>query len=189
MGTETDMHTIPTIDYRKIADAKEFYEKEGFLHLDVPWIVSFESYSGTRPPDRKEFYTLGGYLNASAEQSFMEMMNGGAKLSRHLAITPCFRDEDALDEIHYRYFLKLELIDTDVTRENLDNTIAAAKRFMERYMPVEVVKTGEDAYDLCDRRNGIELGSYGIRHWKDFTWIYGTGIALPRFDVVLAKYR
>ena len=32
--------------------------------------------------------------------------------------------------------------------------------------------------------NGIEYGSYGIRTFKDFYYIYGTGVALPRFSKI-----
>jgi hypothetical protein len=32
--------------------------------------------------------------------------------------------------------------------------------------------------------NGFELGSYGVRQYHDITWIYGTGIAEPRFSKI-----
>lgn len=32
---------------------------------------------------------------------------------------------------------------------------------------------------------GIELGSYGIREHKYLKWVYGTGLAEPRFSNVL----
>jgi hypothetical protein len=46
------------------------------------------------------------------------------------------------------------------------------------------VKT-DVGYDL--EINGIEVGSYGRREVGDFTWVYGTGLALPRFSQALNR--
>ena len=43
-------------------------------------------------------------------------------------------------------------------------------------------------YDIVDLKNGIELGSYGIRQFKDYKWIFATGLAEPRFSKILSKY-
>lgn len=186
-------YIIPVIDYQKIADAKSFYENEGYSELSVPWIIDNAPYKVTFPGGTREFYCLDGYLNASGEQSFIELMMNGQKLTRHLCITPCFRDEPTLDDIHHTYFMKLELIDTDVTKENLHRMISLACQFLNQYMgassPVRVVQTDREGetFDIHDGIFGIELGSYGIRRTKDFQWIYGTGIALPRLDTVLKK--
>jgi hypothetical protein len=32
------------------------------------------------------------------------------------------------------------------------------------------------------RPNDIEIGSYGMREYENFKWIYGTGMAEPRFS-------
>jgi hypothetical protein len=37
-----------------------------------------------------------------------------------------------------------------------------------------------DTYDI--EINGIEVGSYGIRSVDDVQYIYGTGLALPRYS-------
>ena len=42
------------------------------------------------------------------------------------------------------------------------------------------------SYDLMYR--GIELGSYGIRRCNYLSWIYGTGVALPRLTRVLSTF-
>ena len=44
----------------------------------------------------------------------------------------------------------------------------------------EIVKT-EEGLDI--ELNGIEIGSYGYRSYKDFHWIYGTALAEPRFSL------
>jgi hypothetical protein len=180
---------IPHIDYRKIADAETYYTNKGYSYMSVPWIVTFEAYKVTSPHDVRQFHTLDGYLNASGEQSFIQLMLEGKKLTKHMTITPCFRDEPVVDDIRYPYFLKVELIDTDATEDNLHKMITDAKSFLEQYISVEVIATNDDetTFDICDKEFGIELGSYGIRNYKDFKWVYGTGIALPRLDVVLQK--
>jgi hypothetical protein len=181
----------PFIDYQKIADAQKFYASHGFIPITVPWIVEYEAYNATRPPDRREFYCLDGYLNASGEQSFIELMINGNKMKKYCCITPCFRDEPILDDYHHRYFLKLELIDGNVTKENLKRMIKLAKEFLDIYTttPTQIIQTDTNgsAFDILDGITGIELGSYGIRKYKKFSWIYGTGLALPRLDTVITN--
>ena len=183
------MHTIPRIDYAKIVRASTYYASFGYIERQVPWIVSCDAYKATKPPFAQDFYTLGGYLNASGEQSFLQLMFDDEKLTKHFCITPCFREEERLDAIHYRYFFKMELIDTDVSQENLQAMLRIAKLFFEVYLPVEILQTDKngEAFDIIDAKHKIELGSYGIRRHKNFSWIYGTGVALPRLDVVINK--
>lgn len=183
------MHIIPRIDYQKIADAVTYYTLAGFTEIEVPWIIGHKAYSATRPSDREEFYTLGGYLNASGEQSFIELIQEGVKLTKHVCVTPCFRKEPVLDEIHFLYFMKVELIDTDVSQENLQDMIVVAKQFFEKYIEVSVIQTDlrGEAFDIVDAKHGIELGSYGIRRHEEYSWIYGTGVALPRLDIAYNK--
>ena len=187
------MHITPHIDYVKLASAEKYYGAEGFDIIEVPWIVPYSPYISLRPPNinRREFYTLDGYLNASGETSFLTLMQGGVILRKNACVTACFRDEEVIDETHYKYFMKLELIDTDVSTENLNNMIASAQRHLNQYCPTKVVATNEgvQTYDIVDERFGIEVGSYGVREVDGFRWIYGTGIALPRLDVVIEKYR
>ena len=181
------MNITPCIDYAKIASAQNYYSALGYQELAVPWILSFESYNATRPPNRKEFYCLDGYLNASGEQSFLELMMQGVPLTKHYCVTPCFRDEPIIDTTHHRSFMKLELINTDATHENLHIMINDAVSFYSCYIPVKVLATNieQTAFDIVDNHQGIELGSYGIRTYNEHTWIYGTGIALPRLDTVI----
>lgn len=187
MDIAHNMNITPLIDFEKIAEAKSYYEKLGYNEIPVPWFLSFEPYNATRPPDRREFFSLDGYLNASGEQGFLELMIAGDKLTKHCCITPCFRDERILDNIHHRYFIKLELINTDVSLDNLNKIIQDAKVFFEKYVPVKVIQTNIEGptFDIVDTASNIELGSYGIRTYKQFSWIYGTGVALPRLDTVI----
>ena len=60
----------------------------------------------------------------------------------------------------------------DITRINFVNTSS---------------ETGARSIDI--EVDGVEVGSYGIREYKCgdkiYTWVYGTGVALPRFSKVL----
>jgi hypothetical protein len=186
-------YVIPLIDYRKIADAQAYYASLGYTELAVPWIVSHAAYKVTRPTHVREFLTLDGYLNASGEQSFIDLMLAGAPIGRQFCITPCFRDEEAFTELTHKYFFKVELIDTDTTAVTVARMTREAKAFLDRYFPAatptKIIATdeGDTSFDIVDGTYGIELGSYGIRAYEGKRWAYGTGIALPRLDTVRAK--
>ncbi|MBC7982037.1 hypothetical protein H7X65_03090 [Candidatus Parcubacteria bacterium] len=178
----------PRIDYQKIVDAVDYYTRLGYIETEVPWILPFKAYNATAINYVcRQFATLDGYLNASGEQGFIHLLQQGRVLDQNFCITPCFRDEPILDGIHQTYFLKLELFVRDATEENLQKVIRDAKKFFDRNVETAVVQTGENMYDIIDVKNKIEIGSYGIRKIKDFEFIYGTGLALPRFDYIINK--
>ncbi len=185
------MHTTPQINYEILLTALNHYKQEGFEYREVPWIISHPAYVATRPNNRPEFYTLGGYLVASGEQGYIQQLQEGVVLGKHICVTPCYREEEILDEIHYRYFLKAELINTHVTQENLHEMIRIAKDFFNNYTVVHVIQTDTqgNAYDIIDTSTGVELGSYGIRTIEGHRFIYGTAVAQPRLDVVIAKQK
>lgn len=196
MSSVAKMAVTPIIDYKKIADGVKYYSRFGFTEIAVPWIISAESYSATKQHGNlknRDFSTLDGFLNASGEQSFLELMISGAQLGRCLCVTSCFRDEK-VDDIHHKYFVKVELIDMLVTNDNLKNIIDVCRDFFDMYFwcyqGVEVISTNysDQSFDIVDRKFGIELGSYGIRRYRDFEWIYATGLAMPRLDYVLSLY-
>lgn len=185
--------SIPMIDYSLLGEAQRYYAQRGYHEVHAPWIIGHEAHTATCPPGRRDFFCLDGYLNASGEQSFLELLLQGQHLEKHFCVTPCFRDEPVIDELHQRSFIKLELIDTNVSEEHLHAMMRDAKQFFDSLLPIEqattIVKTTESdtSYDIVDGQSGIELGSYGIRRYKTQEWIYGTGLALPRFQVVKNK--
>lgn len=169
-----------------IASAIEYYKDCGYRYLDVPWFVSRESMDVTAPPDKRRCSCFLGELVASGEQSFIELFRTGQIVKgKYQCMTPCFRDEDVVDDLHRNYFFKVELIDLnpDDPDKSLESVLYDAFDFFgnRSYSKIEVVAT-EIGYDLNCR--GIELGSYGIRSYGNFTWVYGTGIAEPRFSQV-----
>jgi len=170
------------IDYHKLSAALKHYEQRGYHYLEVPWVVSSEALNVTLPPDHTATTVQYGDLVGSAEQSFIELMLRGRAITKACAITPCFRLEDVYDELHHGYFMKLELIHTEATEENLQTMIADARDFFHQYLDSEVLPTGRNMYDIVDTHSKVELGSYGIRSFRTTTFLYGTGVALPRLD-------
>lgn len=195
-------------------EAREYYESKGFAYIDVPWAVSREAIMLTRPPHVKgEPFSLeaGGkllYPVASAEQSFLQMRLDGqltsAAFQSYCAITPCFRNEPVLDDQHQPYFMKLELISwvpsngKIIEQEiQMHRMIDDARKFFEAEgLETDIIANTEGlrdplaveglAYDITSYRTNVEVGSYGIReHASVGRWIYGTGIAEPRFSYAL----
>lgn len=177
-----------SIDWNLIAEAVNFYKKIGYTYIETSWFCNSEALSVTLPKDKngiKAWHPVSefGYLVGSAEQSFIQMMLEG-KLPKGLycAATPCFRD-DAIDELHFNTFFKVELIEVSPINSGMTVPlmISDAREFMEEHtnQAIELVKT-DVGYDL--NINNIEVGSYGYRKYKDINWIYGTGLALPRFS-------
>ena len=179
----------PPIDYRKFAAALDYYEPLGYSYLEVPWVISTEAVVATLPPGGIATRVQYGELVGSAEQAFIELILRGREVLKACAVTPCFRIENSYDELHHPYFMKLELINTDTSPGNLYQMINAAQGFFQRYIETDIEQTGPHAYDIVDKKRRIELGSYGIRHLDiDVgSFIYGTGLALPRFDTVLSQ--
>jgi hypothetical protein len=171
------------IDYSIIADSIEYYQKNDFKRIESPWTVTKAVSDITKPPECDEFTIKekNKVLVASGEQSFLYLyLKGFLPAGRYQTVTPCFRN-DSFDSLHTKYFVKNELIRTDITSvKTLHMMIDIARGFFEKYTPVEVVITGKDTYDLV--AEGIELGSYGIRECSFLKWIYGTGVAEPRLS-------
>jgi hypothetical protein len=173
------------IDYRKLAAGLDHYQSLGYEYTEAPWVVDREVSNATLPLGRFATSVSYGDLVGSGEQSFIELLRRGVGIQKACCVTPCFRDEDVFDELHHAYFMKLELINTKATEENLEQMINDAREFFEKYTAVDVEQTGSNAYDIVDKERWFELGSYGFRVFHNTTFIYGTGIALPRLDTVV----
>lgn len=184
------------INYKIIADSIEHYENAGFLQIEAPWTVSKQT-SGITKPDNCMDYVLehnGKVLVASGEQSFLYMMIKGYLLpGRYLTVTPCFRD-DSFDLLHRKYFLKNELIVTDVVNDTvLMETIETCVSFFSKWVPRESLHINpnmDGSWDIECKIDGTmyELGSYGIRRHSYLEWIYATGCAEPRLTLVKDMY-
>ena len=173
------------IDSSNVHEALEYYKANGFKYLNVDWVAPPEIVRITTHRNCRLHMLNDKSLVGSAEQSFLNMMiNEKLSPGKYVTATPCFRD-DVNDELHSTYFFKVELIDfNNVSAPALWKIIDCCKEFFASYMPVTVMQTDKDNWDIIDCKNGIELGSYGIRSYDRFTWIYATGLAEPRFSYV-----
>ena len=172
--------------------AMRYYKGCGFQNLEVPWFISEKAINATRPEGARLFNTPFGYLPASAEQSFIDMMlQDKLPHGQYQTLTPCFRD-DNLDEWHLNAFMKLELIDTRPSADYLEIMRWAQFCLGKWLIPidgpkVDVVQIGPHEHDLVI--DGIEIGSYGKREFNGFTWAYGTGLAEPRFTMAWKRFK
>lgn len=180
------------IDYRLIVEAQVFYTKNDFKNMETPWIVPRWASDITRPKDRNgmrvkmkdEFgeYDYGD-LVASGEQGFLATIPNGLNKGLYQTTAPCFRDEPVFDKWHLPHFMKLELISVfpDKPGDDLLYMMQLASHFaMANGHPFCTMVETSEGYDLMSKE-GIELGSYGIRGTDGASWVYGTGLALPRF--------
>jgi hypothetical protein len=180
--------------------AEHFQEKQygGFRFIDVPWLVSERAIRSTFQGSIHEALP-GQFAVGSAEQSFAQLLLDGVldPTVSYIAISPCFRDEPVLDELHQKHFMKAELIQPFngnmkqnrqpyfLAREAAHwfNTLANEYTYRCSHV-IDIVQT-EEGYDVT--ADGIEVGSYGIRHFEGFSWVYGTALAEPRFSTVMNK--
>jgi hypothetical protein len=179
------------INYKYIHESSLFYNNKGYQRIEAPWIISNSAESITRPENKKPFQIkdTNECLVGSGEQSFLYLyLKEQLPLGKFQTITPCFRN-DELDYFHSNFFIKNELIRTDVVNESaLLETIGNAMEFFSSYVGVLkdlTVVEKDNEYDI--NYKNIEIGSYGIRDCKFLTYIYGTGCAEPRFSKSLKE--
>lgn len=197
------------INYQNLEDASKKYSNRGYNRIEVPWWVTTDIANITKPTGVPESsnYVLSvnkKCLVASGEQSFLYLANKGyIPNGKYHAITPCFRNE-SYDAYHSKQFMKLELIElhdvhTELTQEHITGVVNDALEVLRSIAPFPmsdcifsmetgtidpITPSGLKQIDICLQLNGedVELGSYGIRKTSFAQWIYGTGIAEPRFS-------
>jgi seryl-tRNA synthetase len=186
-------------DFELLAHVIKLYEKRGYSYVQSPWTCSRRATRATSAEcSPAKLFAVNSVFHddlvGSAEQSFVQMSMDGAyfKPGRKLVTcTPCFRDEEHLDDLHRLYFMKVEITHVLARPDDpeaylaLQRVIFDAKHVMTRLIVpplggvIRQLETGENSYDL--NLNEIEVGSYGIRSFEGLHWVYGTGLALPRF--------
>lgn len=172
------------IDWMLIVDATRFYAHGGFQHVEVPWVVPPPVTAATIPPGIEARRTQDGDLIGSGEQGLLALaVEGRLGPGLYQTTTPCFRN-DAVDHLHGKHFMKVELMHLadkpDVTR-----LVDAAMVFFASLIPVQIAHMNDGGLDIVDERTGMELGSYGVREWQGIRWAYGTGVAEPRLSTAL----
>lgn len=135
----------------------------------------------------------------SQEQLAEVQGTGQVPVPGYIGWTPCLRDEPVLDEHHQHGFMKAEWF---VPLSSSQSPNLALAKLIERQIEMFEFVAGDSLdqtgclavlpqanlqFDLvlCD----IEIGSYGVRTFKDKAYIYGTALALPRFSQAVATHR
>ena len=182
---------LDTIDYSLLAKAQLYYKGLGYQNVTTPWLVSLQAVVATLPPNSQAYQTMAGCLVGSGEQGFIQMMlDGKMEPGRYQTTTPCFRDEPEYDEFTRPAFMKTELIwympDIDPAQA-YNQVVRNAVTCMFEISDAEELNAVEtpDGYDIVC--NGVELGSYGIRKMQEHLWVFGTGLAEPRFSLTVQR--
>lgn len=195
----------PLIDWGMLGRAVDHYVGLGFTQIEVPWVVPATLNVDTKPHSNQSFvlpYDMFAdtphELVGSAEQGFMYLIQQNTiDPGKYLSVSPCFRF-DVFDSTHFPWFMKIELCVIPESNDKLQSELTslvnqAASLFdklckkpssfyneKRRHLECQVVAIN-DTYDI--EINGIEVGSYGIRSISDKQYVYGTGLALPRFTI------
>lgn len=178
------------INYSRIGLAQAFYRGAGYVNIETPWLVTPQAVVATLPPKAKIFQSNFGCLVGSAEQSFLQMMLDETLIQgKYQSSGPCFRDEAEVNALTRMSFFKTELISymPQDPEEALKAMIQDALQCFFTISDSEefhLVKT-DDGNDIYF--GNVELGSYGIRQLNNHLWVYGTGIAEPRFSMAVQK--
>lgn len=193
------------INFSALTVALEYFKNKGYIYQEVPWLIPMSDIMITCPKDKyamevEEMAPNNGLIG-SAEQGFLHLDRiKKLGVGKFVALSPCFRNEVVLDQWHQSYFMKVELYDNrfENPEKELENIIEDARYFFDYYNPLSSVLdpyvklretnvvTTYDGYDI--EHFGIELGSYGVRQHDSLNWVYGTGIAEPRFSSVLKEF-
>jgi hypothetical protein len=185
------------INWKNLNDTVYYFEKLGYTYVEVPWLVSLEAIQSTFVGECQPALQ-GKYLIGSGEQGFIELeLQGKLPKGKFVTLTPCFRDEQVLNEIKKLHFMKVELYINDFSEygsgrqvreviqqctRNFSNLCNWDTSSDPSYILVNYPKyiNTPEGYDL--ELNNIEIGSYGERHHKDLTWVCATAMAEPRFS-------
>lgn len=184
---EPHLH-IPAIDWNLLNEAYKYYSNL-YNYLETPFLIPKKYTDYTKPHknnsfllNQEDFREQPHELVGSAEQGFIYLLlNNRIKQKKYFSITPCFRAE-RYDETHQPWFMKLELFHLSSDKQDLENMIQESMSFFSSKDVVpQLEQTSINSYDILI--NNIEIGSYGFRDIEQYRFIYGTGLALPRFSI------
>lgn len=189
---ENSFSSYPHINWTLLAKAQQYYANHNYHYCEVPYLIP-ESYGMLTKPHNDRSFILDSDLFASsphelvgsAEQGFLYLMvNKQLKHDKLFSITPCFRTENYNGTTHFPWFMKCELFHKSSKLQDCQNMLQDAMHFFEQFTDknnLNIIQTTNESWDI--ELNGIEIGSYGLRHFSFGSFIYGTGLALPRFDI------
>jgi hypothetical protein len=180
--------------------ALQWWQTYGFAYTDLPWMVPKQYTDAFRPSYCRDVPTLHGYFVGSGEQSFLMLRDENrlpGPAPGYIGWTPCLRDE-RLDHTHQHGFMKAEwyvpLGEVAGWQVKLSGLLSHQSRLFYElatqvhgapHVAVVHEQVNPEQVDLVI--NGLEVGSYGLRVFHDKPYLFGTGLALPRFHKALAS--
>jgi seryl-tRNA synthetase len=195
------------INWFLLIDGLKHYINNGYTYVNAPWDVMQDISAITKPIDKDDFPLRDGQvLVGSAEQSLISIMKGAANPEYDIpfdtnivTVTPCFRNEPVLDELHQLYFMKVELFRCwmwmdkhnkgEMAKQYTEQLLSDALDFYNKYIPCQVLKINDNTFDIVDKKNNIELGTYTSYTHGYHEWVCGTGVAEPRLSTVINKQK
>lgn len=180
----------PNINWELLSEAYKYYSNF-YQYIETPYLIPKEYTEYTKPHTNNsfiltndDFHTQPHELVGSAEQGFIYLLlNERLEKQKYFSITPCFRSEQ-FDTLHQPWFMKLELFNYSSDENDLESMIQECMSFFaDQNIIPQLEQTSSKSYDILI--NNIEVGSYGFRKIENHTFIYGTGLALPRFTIAL----
>lgn len=211
MERECPVINLP-IDYKLIGEAVEFYKSYGYEYIELDWMVDPQCGYATYAKEGAQYRTQSSkgfakHLVGSAEQGFIQAVKDGKVEwdKKYVSVTPCFRRGD-IGPVNNEWFMKVELNAVSDHDENIHEVMLdhAWKFFawnggvlddMKLYKETPNSPNSDIVHVYHSEDWGwLELGSYGYREvpflarqlQKDKVLIhYGTGLALPRFQLIL----
>lgn len=175
------------LNYNRLAQAQAFYKGKGYQCVETPWLVSPQAVRATLPMQEAMMETIRGILVNGGEQSFIQkIMEGSIEPGKYQTVVPCFQATSP-----HGNSMKLDLIwyqpeTIQVAYQTLLNDA------LECFFEVSDAETfgavaTESGYNV--EFNGVVIGSYGVRKMdaneKNHLWVYGTGLAEPKFSVAM----
>jgi len=166
-----------------IIDSIDFVIKEySFTNYEnLPWHVS--NLAKEILNHEKNYKTIDGNFISSIEESFVDLMlqNKLEKERRYVGFAPCLKNV-SIDFSNDKQFYKSELFSYS-DYDYLIDFVNITKRFISDYCNVNEVKINDNQIDLFV--NEIQVSSFNRRKYKDYVWVSGTLISLPRFSSAL----
>lgn len=195
------------INYSLLGRAVELYAELGYEQIEVDWMVPYAVSMSTHNSTDGIFPTVDRHGNdlalvGSAEQGFLKAVVDGRIVPdrKYMSVSPCFRRGD-IGPINQECFIKLELSAMSLQDESIRYVMMNDAHVVFQQLGLEAsrIKVFYE-HDIDTDRNldfvfwqdvttPVELGSYGFREIKgltDYNFLlhYGTGLALPRFQLI-----
>lgn len=171
---------VYNINAKLVFDALNFYKDCGYTLSEAPMIVSGKAVKHTLPKNVLAKPHMEGFYVGSAEQGFLQNLIDNNLKGSFCYVSPCQRNEKYVDQQHLEIFLKIELISTD---KSYTEICEDAYLFMSRYREVYKQQTAKHSVDIVSKNN-VEYGSYSSNCFMGREYCCGTGLALPRFNII-----